>query len=93
MQNISSIPKARSRKEKRDFCLAHVGAWKVSSKSQSQYCNEHGLKLSTFGYWRTLDTQKKQHPGVYSLSIKELGLKRILGEIEKYFTDCSTKSA
>ncbi len=62
MQNISSIPEARSRKEKRDFWLAHVGAWKASSKSQSRYCNEHGLKLSTFGYWRTLHTPTKPTP-------------------------------
>jgi hypothetical protein len=59
MQNISSIPEARSSKEKRDFWFSHVDAWKASSKSQSQYCDEHGLKLTTFGYWRSIRTAKK----------------------------------
>lgn len=59
MQNISSIPKERSSKEKRDFWFSHVDAWKTSSKSQSQYCDEHGLKLTTFVYWRSLRTAKK----------------------------------
>lgn len=62
MQNRSSIPEPRSSKEKRDFWLAHIDAWKTSSKSQSRYCNEHGLKLSSFGYWRTLHMPKKPTP-------------------------------
>ena len=59
MQNISSISKERSSQEKRDFWLAHVDAWKSSSKSQSQYCDEHGLKLTTFGYWRSVRAANK----------------------------------
>jgi len=29
-----------------------IHAWRQSGKSQVQYCEETGLNLSTFGYWR-----------------------------------------
>jgi len=33
--------------------LAHIEAWEKSGKTQPQFCQEHGLTYSTFGYWRT----------------------------------------
>ena len=60
MNNISSIPGFKTSQEKRAFWFAHVDACEASSKSQIQYCNENGLKLSTFGYFRGLRTPKKK---------------------------------
>lgn len=31
---------------------AHINAWEKSGLTQKIYCNEHGLKLATFGVWR-----------------------------------------
>lgn len=30
----------------------HMNAWEKSGMSQKTYCNEHALKLATFGSWR-----------------------------------------
>ena len=31
---------------------AHVAAWKRSGVGQAVFCRDHGLSLSSFGYWR-----------------------------------------
>ncbi len=31
---------------------AHMKAWGQSGQSRASYCEQHGLKLSTFAYWR-----------------------------------------
>jgi len=58
MNNIQSMPEFKTSQERHAFWFAHVDACEASSKSQSQYCNENGLKLSTFGYFRGLRTPK-----------------------------------
>jgi transposase len=30
----------------------HIRVWEKSGLSQKAYCNEHGIKLATFGLWR-----------------------------------------
>lgn len=36
---------------KQKFWQNHIDAWRVSGLSQSAYCKEHALSLSSFGYW------------------------------------------
>lgn len=38
--------------QKRDFWQDHFDAWKQSGLTRGEYCRQHDLKLSTFGYWR-----------------------------------------
>jgi hypothetical protein len=42
-----------TREEKQAFWQQHMTQWESSTQSQSAYCATHGLKLGTFGYWRT----------------------------------------
>lgn len=42
-----------TRDEKQTFWQQHMNQWESSGQSQSAYCTTHGLKLGTFGYWRT----------------------------------------
>lgn len=62
MNKTLPISDFKTHKEKRDFWFAHIDSWKSSSKSQRQYCNEYGLKLTTFGYWQKVHKSKKHEP-------------------------------
>ena len=44
--------------DKAQFWNDHVIAWQHSGLSQSAYCQQHGLKLSNFSYWRTRSNKK-----------------------------------
>ena len=35
----------------REFWLAHVKAWRASGLKKKEYCEVHGLKATTMGYW------------------------------------------
>lgn len=37
---------------KEEFWSNHIQSCSQSSLSQERYCKEHGLALSTFGYWK-----------------------------------------
>lgn len=37
---------------KREQWSARVAQWRDSGLSQTAYCREHGLSVSSFGYWR-----------------------------------------
>ena len=39
----------------REFWLGHAQAWRESGMTQGAYCEQHGLKLSTLGYWSRRD--------------------------------------
>ena len=39
-------------KNKREHWRAHMEAWQQSGQTQGTYCEQHGLKLKTFAYWR-----------------------------------------
>ena len=38
--------------DKREQWRARVARWHDRSLSQAAYCREHGLSVSSFGYWR-----------------------------------------
>lgn len=38
--------------EKRATWQKHIEAWQLSGLSQQSYCQENGIALATFGYWR-----------------------------------------
>lgn len=46
-------PEQTSKKLSPEAWRAHYEAWQQSGESQSSYCKRHGLKYSTFCYWRT----------------------------------------
>ncbi len=63
-QKISDI-------SKEEFWRRHVEDSKLNPLPQKQYCQEHGLALSTFGYWkRRLGASKKDKPQFYPLTIQ-----------------------
>ena len=39
---------------KREYWKGQVKKWQESNLSQSDFCNQSGIKLSTFVYWRGL---------------------------------------
>lgn len=39
---------------KREYWLNQINQWKESNFSQSEFCKQAGIKLSTFIYWRGL---------------------------------------
>lgn len=49
---------------KREEMFALIQKWETSGIQQEQFCKEHEVKMSTFGYWRTqyLKHQKKSDP-------------------------------
>lgn len=38
--------------DKQAFWFEHIRAWIISGLAQADYCQRHGLPLSSFGYWR-----------------------------------------
>jgi hypothetical protein len=36
---------------KQTYWQTHLDAWRQSGLSQAAYCKQHGLSLSSFGYW------------------------------------------
>ena len=48
----------------------HISAWESSGISQREYCRQHSLALSTFGYWkRKLRLSNDGQPRFYPLAI------------------------
>lgn len=46
-------PNIESRQDrKRATWQKHIEAWQQSGLSQQSYCQENGIALATFGYWR-----------------------------------------
>lgn len=39
--------------QKQTFWHNHIAGWQHSGMSQAEYCQQHDLKLTSFGYWRT----------------------------------------
>ena len=37
--------------DKQTYWQTHLDAWRQSGLSQVSYCKQHGLSLSSFGYW------------------------------------------
>jgi hypothetical protein len=38
--------------EKRAYWQQHLAGWAQSGQTQRAYCEQHGLKLANFAYWR-----------------------------------------
>lgn len=36
---------------KQTYWQTHLDAWRQSGLSQASYCKQHGVSLSSFGYW------------------------------------------
>ena len=49
---MEPLKKTEKQSEKREFWKRQIAGWKSSKLSQTAYCQQHGLKLSTFHYWR-----------------------------------------
>ncbi len=45
---------------KQSFWQHHLQSWQASGLSQAAYCNQHQLKMATFGYWRSKQTRASQ---------------------------------
>ena len=55
---------------KREFWRQHIEDCGRSGLSQNRYCKEHGLALSTFGYWKKQFTKTGQtRPRFYPLTL------------------------
>ena len=39
-------------KSRREHWRAHTEAWSQSGQTQAAYCEQHGINLKTFAYWR-----------------------------------------
>ncbi len=39
-------------KKKATYWQKHLSSWQQSDQTQTRYCEQHDLKLATFGYWR-----------------------------------------
>ena len=67
-----------------------MAEYESSGLSQRTFCSQHGIKLSTFGYWRTKYLAKKNIPGGGFVSlVPEQGLdveiRLRYGEVELIF--------
>ncbi|MFB2121700.1 IS66 family insertion sequence element accessory protein TnpB [Parapedobacter sp. 2B3] len=38
-------------KERRDYMFTLVGQWRESGLTRKEFCLQHGITLSKFGYW------------------------------------------
>lgn len=76
--------KSTNKKSPADW-LALAGAWEESGLSQRAFCVEQGLKLATFGYWRTQYLKSREpEPGFVALrpEARAEGVKLRLGGVE-----------
>ena len=39
--------------EKKEQMYALIREWEQSGLTRDQFCNDHNIRVSTFGYWRT----------------------------------------
>ena len=44
--------KPETRPNSKQFWEEHVNQWNETSVSQASYCQEHGLSIKRFGYWK-----------------------------------------
>ncbi len=44
--------KSGSQPNSKQFWSDHVNHWNTTSVSQASYCQEHGLSIKRFGYWK-----------------------------------------
>jgi len=56
---MGQIARRRS-PQKREFWQGHCQAWKSSGLRLKEYCQQHELSISAFGYWRRKFGQKRK---------------------------------
>lgn len=39
-------------KQGREYWQSHIKTWQQSGQTRAVYCDQHGLNLKTFAYWR-----------------------------------------
>jgi hypothetical protein len=49
---LNSEPKTTMATDKATFWRNHLKGWQSSGMSQIAYCQQHGLKIHNFHYWR-----------------------------------------
>ena len=60
---------------KEEFWQKHLRAYEISGLSQQEYCKQHSLALSTFGYWRRkIKRSTSDKPRFYPLTIPAAAL-------------------
>lgn len=66
--------------------LALVGEWEESGESQRAFCEAHGLKMATFGYWRGQHLREVSSPDAGFVALKPLagleGVRLRMGGLE-----------
>jgi hypothetical protein len=45
--------KPKASDSRRSYWQSHIEGWQHSGLSQHEYCRQHYLSLSSFGYWRS----------------------------------------
>lgn len=54
--------------ERRQFWQGHIAGWENSGLKQVEYCRRHGLKWSSFHYWRKRLKSDTAEPGFVEVS-------------------------
>ncbi len=57
----------------RELWKGHVRAWRESALTQRAYCELHGLKLSTLGYWSRRDEGIVRRVGLVPVKVEASG--------------------
>lgn len=50
---MNPTEKTKASDSRRSYWQAHIEGWKHSGLSQHEYCRQHHLSRSSFGYWRS----------------------------------------
>ena len=70
---MSSVNRKRRSMSRQEFWQQHFEDYERSCLTQKQYCQKHGLALSTFSYWKKKLTQKdKKSPQFYPLMVRQV---------------------
>jgi hypothetical protein len=68
---MKAKPTALKSEGKRRFWEEHLSGWQASGRSQREYCREHDLRLSGFGYWRQRLRNPDPVPGFVPLRLDD----------------------
>jgi hypothetical protein len=59
---------------KQTYWQTHLDAWRQSGLSQAGYCKQHGLSLSSFGYWLHRRTESTPPPAALPILVAKPSL-------------------
>jgi len=62
--------------ERRKYWKEHIERWCNSGMTQKDYCQENGLKWSTFHYWKQRLQEKPSPLSIVQVSLEPLGVSR-----------------